>query len=385
MKPIPITRVAMGQAEERAVRAVLRSGWLMQGPRVEAFEQAVAAYAGARHAVATSSCTTALHLALVLLDVGPGDEVIVPSLSFVATANAVRYCGATPRFTDIDPRTFNLDPASVERVITRKTKAILPVDQIGLPADYDRLTRIAAAHRLPIVEDAACALGAAYHGKKLGSFSPLTCFSFHPRKIITTGEGGMITTSDDALAARARILRSQGMSRSTTTGAEIFAELGFNYRMTDLQAAIGLEQLKRLDGLVAARRRLAKRYHECLGALRGLITPEAPPGVVHTYQSYMVRVTADACESRDKVLVALQRAGIGAKTSITAIHLEPLYRQRFGRVRLPATERVAREGLLLPLYPSMTRPEQDRVMMTMARCLRGSTRTAGRRQRVSVG
>ena len=195
----------------------------------------------------------------------------------------------------------------------------------------------------------------------------------------------MITTNDEALAARARILRSQGTSRSKA-GLETFADLGFNYRMTDLQAAIGLEQLKRLDGLIASRRRLAKRYRESLSDLRGLILPEAPPRVVHTYQSYMLRVTPDAREGRDKVLAALQQAGIGAKAAITAIHLEPLYRRRFGRISLPATEQVAREGLLLPLYPSMTQAEQDRVIAMVARCLRARTQAGGRRrQRVSVG
>jgi perosamine synthetase len=360
----------------------------MQGPRVEAFEQAIAAYVGARHAVATNSCTTALHLALVLLDVGPGDEVIVPSLSFVATANAVLYCQAVPRFADIDPRTFNVDPESVKRAITRRTKAIMPVDQIGLPAEYGRLTQIASTHRVPIVEDAACALGATYRGKKLGSFGLLTGFSFHPRKIITTGEGGMITTNDEALAAKARILRSQGASRPAVAGrsqTEVFADLGFNYRMTDLQAAIGLEQLKRLDGLIAKRRRLAKRYNESLGALRGLIVPEAPAGTTHTDHSYLLRISADAHGTRDEVLAALNRKGIGAKGGMTAIHLEPLYRRRFSRISLPETERAALEGLLLPLYPSMTQAEQDRVMHVMERLLgHRPARRVGRPERVAV-
>ena len=365
---IPITKVVFSDRESKAVAAVLRSGWVMQGPRVEAFERAVAAYVGARHAVATSSCTSALHLAMILLDIGPSDEVIAPSLSFISTANAVLYCGATPRFADIEYDTFNLDPAALEAAISRRTKAVIPVDQIGLPADHARIARLAARHRLPVVEDAACALGAAYHGMRVGSLSRISCFSFHPRKVITTGEGGMITTDDDVLAARARVLRAQGASRAVRQ-AEVFSDLGFNYRMTDLQAAIGLEQLKRLDGFIAQRRRLAERYHRALGGLRGVRVPLAPPGVIHIYQSYLLRVTPEARSGRDDVLAALQKAGVGAKPSITAIHLEPLYRRRFGRIHLPVTERVAREGLLLPLYPSLTHRDQDRVVRLLERLL----------------
>ena len=268
---IPITIPYLGEEEERAAQAAIRSGWVTQGPKVAQFERAVADYCGTAEAVAVSSCTTALHLALLVLEVGPGDEVICPSMSFIATANSIRYTGATPVFADVDPRTYNLDPDAVEALITRRTKAILVVHQIGLPADIDRFLALAEKYGVKIVEDAACAIGSRYKGKPIGGHTEMACFSFHPRKVITTGEGGMITTNNVDYAKRLRLLRQHGMSVPDTVrhGAkrviiEQYVCLGYNYRMTDIQAAIGIEQMKKLDWIVRRRRELASRYTEAL-------------------------------------------------------------------------------------------------------------------------
>jgi perosamine synthetase len=365
---VPITKVEFDSNEEKALIGVLRSGWIMQGPKVAEFEKAFAAYVGSKEAVAVSSCTTALHLALVVLGIGRGDEVIAPSLSFIATANSVLYCGATVRFADIDERTFNANPDSIKAMITSRTKAIMPVDQIGLPCDYEKILTIAKDHNIPVVADSACALGAEFSGRRVGSIARLHCFSFHPRKIITSGEGGMITTNEPELAAKLRVLRSQGMHKSTferqgkTVSSETFSELGFNYRMTDLQAAIGIEQLKKLDSLIDKRRKLAARYNEALSQIKGILIPAEPKGLLHTYQSYMILITSDARLSRDDVLHALVNEGIGAKASVQAIHLEPLYKKLYGEIKLPATERAFKEALILPLYPSMAPVEQDFVI-----------------------
>ena len=267
MMEVPFARPWFGGGEVEAVAEVMASGWLTQGPRVEEFEQAFAQRVGAPDAVATTSCTTALHLALYASGVGPGDEVIVPSLSFIATANAVWHCGATPVFADIDPTTYNLDPAAVERKLTPRTKAVMPVHQVGLPADMDSFLDLADRHDLVLVEDAACAVGALHRGRPIGSLGPLACFSFHPRKVITCGEGGMIAVHDADTAERLRRLRQHSMDQSALTRhaardviVERYPERGWNMRMTDLQAAVGLCQLDALDTVLEERRRLAERY-----------------------------------------------------------------------------------------------------------------------------
>src|SRR5262245_31291651 len=291
---IPITKPLLGEPEELAVLEVLRSGWLVQGPKVAEFERTVAAYVGARHAVATSSCTTALHLALVLHGIGNGDEVIIPSFTFIATANAVLYAGATPVFVDIDPRTYNLDPDAVEAAITVRTAAIMPVHQIGLAADMDRLTAIARRHRLVLLEDAAPAIGATYKGRRVGGLGNPACLSFHPRKVITTGEGGMLLTDDETVAERARTLRAHGMSVSdlarhhaNRVAVEEYRDLGYNYRMTDLHAAIGIAQIERLDEMLEHRQKVADRYAEALADTDGVQLPISSSDMPHTYQSYM--------------------------------------------------------------------------------------------------
>src|SRR6266571_1819518 len=277
---IPITKPCFGEEEERAVVQVLRSGWVVQGPKVAEFERLVAEYVGVRQAVATSSCTTALHLALTLRGIGAGDEVIIPSFTFIATANAVHYTGATPVFVDIDPQTYNIDPDCIEAAITPRTKAIMPVHQIGLAADMDRINTIAQRHGLVVIEDAAPALGAMYKSKQVGSLGNPTCFSFHPRKVITSGEGGMIVTDDDTLAERARTLRAHGMSLSDlarhqaqSVVIEEYHDVGYNYRLSDLHAAVGIEQMKRLDFMLAQRKRVAHLYNEAFADLEGVQLP----------------------------------------------------------------------------------------------------------------
>ena len=366
---IPITRPALGEEEARAPYESIKSGWVTQGPKVAEFEKAVASYVGARHGIATTSCTTGLHLALASIGVGPGDEVIVPSFTFIASANAVLYTGADVVFCEIDPRTFNVDPSDVEKRITKRTKAILPIDQIGLACDIDAVNDIAGRHGIVVVEDAAPAIGESYRGRKVGSNAQQTVFSFHPRKVITTGEGGMITTDDDLLADRARKLRAHGMSvsdlerhRSDRVIIEEYKELGFNYRMTDIQASIGLVQLRRLDELLRVRRAKAKRYNEELSEIRGIGVPYVPPYAEHTYQSYCLRLTKDCRLGREDLMTNLLRRGIATRRGVMASHLEKTYTTRYGTVSLPVTEEATRTTMLIPLYASMTDEEQTYVI-----------------------
>jgi len=364
---VPITKPALGEEEARAPFDSIKAGWVTQGPRVADFEKAVAAYVGAKHGIATTSCTTGLHLALASIEVGPGDEVIVPSFTFIASANAILYTGATVVFADIDPRTFNVDPADVERKITRRTKAIMPVDQIGLACDIGAINEIAKRHGLDVVEDAAPAIGAEYKGRKVGANAHQTVFSFHPRKVITTGEGGMITTDDTALADRARKLRAHAMSvsdlerhRADHPVLEEYHELGFNYRMTDIQASIGLVQIRRLDELLRIRIAKAARYSTELGAIKKLRTPYTPPYAKHTYQSYCVDL--DPSVDREALMTSLLRRGIATRRGVMASHLEKVYLERIGKISLPVTEEKARTTMLIPLFAAMTDEEQTYVI-----------------------
>ena len=373
---IPLTRPVLGEAEERAVLEVLRSGWLVQGPKVAELERVVAGLVGARHAVATSNCTTALHLALILHGIGAGDEVIVPSFTFIATANAVTYTGATPVFADIDPSTYNLDPDAVNAAITPRTKAIMPVHQIGLAADMDRLHAIARQHGTVLIEDAAPALGATYRGRPVGGLGNTACFSFHPRKAVTTGEGGMITTDDGALAERARLLSAHGMSVSDLARhqarrviIEEYQDIGYNYRMSDVHAAIGIEQLKRLPSILAQRCELAERYTAAFSDLEGVQLPFSSGETPHTYQSYMIQLGAGAGSTRERLMDELLAAGIPTRRGVMAIHREPVYRKRCGSVSLPVTETAAATTVLIPLYAGMTDGEQEYVIDHVRRAL----------------
>lgn len=379
MSEIPITRPHLAGGEQAAVAEVIASGWISQGPRVRAFEEAFAARVGAADAVATTSCTTALALALHVSGVGPGDEVIVPSLSFIATANSVWHCGARPIFADIDPRTYNLDPAAAERAITPRTKAIMPVHQIGLPADMDRFFELGKRHAVAIVEDAACAIGALYKGRPIGSHDSLACFSLHPRKVITTGEGGMIAVQDPAVAERLRRLRAHGMDTSDLARhaardvvVEAYPERGWNSRMTDMQAALGICQLQVLDEILERRRLLAERYTAALERIPYLESPYDPPYATRTWQSYCVRLAPDHPIDRTELMRSLMRDGIATRRGVMAIHEEAAYSDQLetGRhVDLPHTEAATRETLMLPLFPDLSEEQQDYVLERLASCV----------------
>lgn len=375
---IPITKPCFGPEEAEAARQAVESGWVSQGPKVAEFERAVADCCGTLDAVAVSNCTTALHLSLIVLGIGPGDEVICPSMSFIATANAIRHTGATPIFADVDRRTFNLDPDAVERVITPRTRAILVVHQIGLPVDLERFQALGKSHGLKILEDAACAIGSRYRNVPIGGHGNLVCFSFHPRKVLTTGEGGMITTNDAEHAQQLRLLRQHGMSVSDVSrhGAkkvvhESYLCVGYNYRMTDMQAAVGIEQMKRLDGIVNRRRELAARYDSALADHPWLTPPYVPDYAFHNYQSYAVTLADDAPLKRDELMQRLLDQGIATRRGIMLSHREPPYADLPRSESLVESEYASDNSVLLPLYPTLGDDEQTLVIDALFATTRG--------------
>ncbi|WP_189044390.1 DegT/DnrJ/EryC1/StrS family aminotransferase [Micromonospora sonchi] len=363
----------LGEAEAQAAADAVRSGWVAQGPRVARFEQEFAALVGADHGVAVSSCTTALHLALVVQGIGPGDEVIIPSFSFIATANAVRYVGATPVFADVDLGTGNLTVATVDAVRTARTRAIIAVHQGGVPFDVVALRAAAAEWEVALVEDAACAAGSTAYGQPVGTGATIAAWSFHPRKLLTTGEGGMVTTDDPAWATRLRRLREHGMNVSAADRhasaqpvLEQYLETAFNYRMTDIQAAVGLVQLGRLAELVAHRRALAARYHELLAGIRGLVPVRDPEYGTTNFQSFWVLIEPTYGVGRDEVLAELAAQGVSARRGIMAAHLEPAYAD-VAHAPLPVTERLTRDSLILPLHHALTEDDQDHVVAVLGK------------------
>lgn len=358
-----LARPQLGEEELEEVRAVLASGQLTQGPMVAAFETMVADVTGARHAVAVTSATTALHLSLAALDIGPGDEVLVADFTFPATANVVVQQGATPVLVDVDLDTFAMSVADLERRVTDRTRAIMPVDPFGLPADLEPILAVGRRLGVPVIEDAACALGSTYRGRPTGSLATTGCFSFHPRKSITTGEGGMVTTSDDALADRLRLLRSHGGVRAE--GRFTFEAAGYNYRLSDILAAVGVAQMRRLDAFLATRRRVAGWYDERLAEVERLRRPITPPWATHTFQSYVVLLDADV--DRDRVIAALRSEGIESTLGTYALHAQPYFMRALGSSPgdLPNAHRAFLSTVALPLHGAMTEGDVDEVVTAL--------------------
>ena len=369
MDRIPVMIPYLGEAEAEAAAQAVLSGWVAQGPRVARFEEEFAARVGARDGVAVSSCTTALHLALVACGIGPGDEVVVPSFSFIATANAVRYVGAAPVFADVDAETGNLTPETVEPVLTGRTRAVLLVHQGGMPADVDAMRALCSRRDLQLIEDAACAVGSTYRDAPVGTGALVAAWSFHPRKLLTTGEGGMITLDDADRARRLRRLREHGMdlsaaARHASSGPvfESYLEVGYNYRMTDIQAAVGLVQLAKLDEMIARRRELAARYHELLADVPGAIPVRDPEYGRSNFQSFWVLLDPEYFpDGRDGALHRLAAAGVSARRGIMAAHLEPAY-EDVEHVPLPITELLTRDSLILPLFHTLTAAQQEHIV-----------------------
>ena len=369
--PVRTTMLRYGsqRIEEEDIQAVvdvLRSEWITTGPKVDEFEQALASYVGARHGVAFSSGTAALHGAVFAAGIGPGDEAITSPMTFCATANCVIYQGGTPVFADVSPDTLNLDPEQVERRLSPRTKAVLPVDYAGHPADLDAFTQVAGRRGLTIIEDACHALGAVHRGRPIGSISHMTVFSFHPVKHITTGEGGMVTTNDDSLAAKLRLFRAHGVDtdfRARSAGTQWaydMVALGYNYRLPDIACALGLSQLRRIEGNLARRRHIAQTYSSAFGKLSAVATPTIRPEALPAWHLYPIRLDLPQLRAgRAEIFKALRAEGIGVNVHYVPVHLFKYYRQRYGYKggEFPIAEAAYERLISLPMHHGMT--DQD--------------------------
>jgi len=372
-------RPTLGPEEEAEVLDTLRSGWLTTGPKTKQFESDFAAYTGSRHAVAVNSCTAALHTALAVLDVGRGDEVITSPLTFAATANVIVHVGARPVFVDVDATTLNIDPSGIARALSRRTKAIIPVHYVGQPCDMRAIGAIARENRLAVIEDAAHATESTYQGRKIGSLSDFTAFSFYATKNITTGEGGMLAVKKDRHASRARVVSLHGMSRDawkrySTSGFKHYdvVEAGFKYNLYDIPASLGIHQLKKIETFWKARERALAAYHRALDGIPGIepLKQEPRPGDRNAYHLYVVRIRrSDAGIDRDAMMAALQAENIGVGVHFRPVHLHPFYRKTFGfrKGTCPVAERAGSEVLSLPFFPTMTLSDIEEVAQAIRR------------------
>lgn len=377
---LPISKPYLTEEEAQSAYDTVLSGWVTQGPRVEEFERKFCEYTSAKFAVAVSNCTTALHLSMIVAGIGKGDEVICPSMSYIATANCIRYTGAVPVFAEVNPETYNINVVHAEKLINEKTKAILIAHQIGLPADIDAFKLLCDKYKIKLIEDAACAAGTSYKGKKIGSHSELVCFSFHPRKVITTGEGGMITTYNEHFYERLKILRQHGMSvnarerhLSEKQGKVILEdhiETGYNYRMTDIQAAIGIKQLEKLDRIVNDRRKIAHRYINDLKEIDCIRLPAEEEGYYSNYQSFSIYLKKNSPVTRNELILKLLENGIASKRGIMTSHRETAYKNDYADVKLPVSEDASDNSFLVPLFIPMSEEEVNLVIMTLKKLLK---------------
>jgi perosamine synthetase len=376
MMKIPLAKPMLGKEEAQLAYDTILTNWVTQGPRVAEFEEKFAQYTGAKYAVALSNCTTALHLAMIVAGIGEEDEVICPTMSYIATANCIMYVGATPVFAEVNPVTYNLDPADVIQKITSRTKAILIVHQIGMPADIDAFKQICDEHNLVLIEDAACAAGSSYKGTKIGAHSDLVCFSFHPRKVITTGDGGMLTTNNENYYNRLRLLRQHGMSvndrvrhESSKVIIEDHLEVGFNYRLTDIQAAVGIKQLERLDSIIAERTKIAARYLTELADVPGIRLPQVPAECSTNWQSFSIYLLPHCPVDRNDLMQRLLDEGVASRRGVMTSHRESAYKNNGVDYHLPKSEDAADRSIIIPLYVPMTDEEVTYVIDKFKHCI----------------
>jgi len=376
---IPLAKPYMTKDEAQAAYDTILSGWVTQGPRVQEFEEKFARYVGSKYAIAVSSCTAALHLSLIVAGIQPGDEVICPSMSYIATANAIKHAGAKPVFAEVTIADYNIDPVHAESKIKARTKAIMIVHQMGAPADIDAFKELCVHYHIQLIEDAACAIGSEYKGMLIGTHSDLVCFSFHPRKLITTGDGGMITTANENYCQRLQYLRQHGMSvndrlrhEADNVVIEEYVEVGYNYRMTDIQAAVGIKQLEKIDWLVRERRRIAFQYIEFLKNIDCIVLPVEKPFRRNNYQTFSIYLKKNCPIARNDLMSELLARGIATRRGVMTSHREPAYKQESMDCKLPVSEDASDNSIILPLFVPMTDEEMTYICDNLKDILLGS-------------